>query len=342
MLPSIYLDTKSKDAFTSKKNVAKTAKTRGFSERDVTTFLEKQDAFTKHKPIRHTFPRRKTTGAGMFLTVQADLVDMSKYKSYNDEFKFLLTLIDVYTRMLFVRCLKNKSGTTVASALQNIFLEFVPSFLNTDLGKEFYNSDCKKLFDVLGIDHNSSDSPMKASMVERANRTLKTRIAKYMTQSNSKKYIHIIDEIVTGINHSLNRSIGMRPVDVTENIFQETTVRTNAKEKFGVGDFVRISKERTTFQKGYEAGFSEELFLVSSLAKTTPHVYRLKDLNGEHLSGIFYAEELSKTNPEGLWKVETILKKRRYKGKSQCLVKWLGYNDSFNSWVNESSIVAIR
>lgn len=334
----VYSDTGYPAAFTSPRNIQKAIP--GSRLTDVKTQLEAVDAYTKHKPVRHRFQRRKTLGGGRFLTCQADLVDMSKTSSHNDGYKFLVTLIDVYTRMLFVRCLKNKSGVVVASALEDIFQEFVPSFLYTDQGKEFYNPQCRALFERLGLTHASPDSAMKAAMVERANRTLKTRLSKYMTHNNKPRYIDVLDNVVTGINNSFHRGIGMKPVDVTSNIFKESFVISQKKPRFHIGDFVRISMSRSTFQKGYTAGFSEELFCIASVFLADPVTYKLKDYSGEDVGGIFYTEELSRArNTDDVWKIETIVARRTHQGKQQVLVKWLGYNDTFNKWIDADDLI---
>lgn len=334
----VYTDPEHPSAFTSSRNVQKAVP--GTNLKDVKASLEEIDAYTKHKPVRHRFPRRKTLGSGRFLTCQADLVDMSKHSAQNDNYKFLVTLIDVYTRMLFVRCLKNKTGIAVAAALEDIFQEFVPSFLYTDQGKEFYNPQCRQLFERLGITHASPDSPMKAAMVERANRTLKTRLAKIMTHTETSRYVDVLDDVVTGINNSFHRGIGMKPIEVTANIFKEHLIISRKKPQFEPGDFVRISTKRGTFQKGYTAGFSEELFCVASVSTANPVTYKLRDYNGEKIGGIFYTEELSRVrNPSDVWKIETILDRRRQRGRDQVLVKWMGYDTDFNEWIDADDLI---
>ncbi|CAI4220402.1 unnamed protein product, partial [Auanema sp. JU1783] len=192
-------------------------------------------------PTRTRFKTRKTTGCGRLLNMQADLVDMQNVKKANDGYAYILTMIDVYTRMIYVEPLKTKRGTEVATAFEKVFKEFTPIQLITDNGVEFYNSHCKALFDSLSIAHGSTSSSQKAAMIERANRTIKTRLSKYMYYKNDDRWIHVIQDVVNGINHSYNRSIKMRPVDVTANIFIED-YSSVAVPKYKLNDTVRINK----------------------------------------------------------------------------------------------------
>ncbi|CAD6196201.1 unnamed protein product [Caenorhabditis auriculariae] len=204
----------------------------------------------------------------------------------------------------------------------------IPVEIVTDKGKEFYNAQIQRLFKFHHIRHYTPKTELKAAMVERANRTLKTRLAKYMTFSNSHRYIDALPAIVFGINHTVNRGIGKKPVQVSNGEF--------------IGDTVRISKLRKTFDKGYEKGFSEELFKISDILPSNPVTYRLKDLKDEPIDGKFYEQELTRyTESTDVFKVEKILAKRRVKGKRQCLVRWYGYPPEFDSWVNESELHAI-
>ena len=95
---------------------------------------------------------------------------------------------------------------------------------------------------------------------------------------------------------------------------------------------MRLSKTKRTFKKGYLPNWTEELFTVVKCIETSPPVYLVKDDHGEILEGTFYAEELQKViKTNDVYKIETILKKRKKGRKVQYLVKWLGYPESFSS-----------
>ena len=104
--------------------------------------------------------------------------------------------------------------------------------------------------------------------------------------------------------------------------------------KFKVGDHVRISKYKIIFAKGYNPNWSEEFFVVSNIKKTVPWTYVVSDLNGEEITGSFYEKELQKTNQKE-FRIEKVLKRKGDK----LYVKWKGYDNRFNSWINKKDLI---
>ncbi|XP_031780989.1 uncharacterized protein LOC116416446 [Nasonia vitripennis] len=117
------------------------------------------------------------------------------------------------------------------------------------------------------------------------------------------------------------------------------------KPKYSVRDIVRISKTKGTFEKGYEANWSEEVFkIIKVLKHRKPPVYELEDLNGEFIDGIFYEEELTViekdlTNTE--YKIDKIIKSSGEGKKKKYFVSWVGYPSKFNSWIPAKDIKKI-
>ena len=106
------------------------------------------------------------------------------------------------------------------------------------------------------------------------------------------------------------------------------------KPEFSVGDKVRISKKKKTFEKGYTTRWTEEIFTIDEVKRTSPVTYKIADLNGEEIKGSFYEPDLQKTSQQ-LFRIEKVIKR----GKKKSLVKWKGYSDDFNSWVDNKDIV---
>ena len=129
-----------------------------------------------HKPIRHKFKRVRTVVAFIDSQWQADLCDMSNIKKENDGNTFLLTCIDCFSKYAWVEALKNKSGTEILAALQRIMKTRQPIRLQTDKGTEFLNRRVQNMLKERNIDFFTTNSEMKASIVERFNRTLKSRM----------------------------------------------------------------------------------------------------------------------------------------------------------------------
>ena len=175
----------------------------------------------------------------------------------------------------------------------------------------------------------------KSVVAERFIKILKNKIYKYMTLISKNVYIDKLDDIVDEYNNAYHRSIKMKPIDVKDNTYINFEKEVNNKDpKFKVGDYVRISKYKNIFAKGYMPNWSEEVFISSKIKNTVPWTYVINDLNGEELIGTFYEKELQKTDQKE-FRIEKVLKKKGDK----LYVKWKGYNNSFNSWINKKDLV---
>ena len=129
-------------------------------------------AFELHRPARRHFPRRSVEVKGPHETFQADLVEMGRLAKWNQNVRYLLTVMDIFTKKLYARAVKRKTAQDVRDAMQSVLKEAgkTPVHLQTDQGKEFFNRPFQALMKAFGINHYHSFSPLKASLVERANR----------------------------------------------------------------------------------------------------------------------------------------------------------------------------
>ena len=181
----------------------------------------------------------------------------------------------------------------------------------------------------------STHNEGKSVVAERFIRTLKSKIYKYMTSISKNVYINKLDNIVNEYNNTYHITIKMKPIDVKDNTHINNSKKNNYKDpKFKVGDRVRISKSKNIFAKGYIPNWSEEVFVIKKVKNTVPWTYVINDLNGEEIIGTFYEKELQKTNQEE-FRIEKVIKRKGNK----IHVKWKGYNNSFNSWIDKASIV---
>ena len=127
----------------------------------------------------------------------------------------------------------------------------------------------------------------------------------------------------------------MKLKDVTDDSFVKYCEERNKKNpKFKIVDNVRISKYKNIFAKSYTANWSEEVFVVKKVQNTVLWTYLINDLNGKEIKGSFYEKELQKTNQKE-FRIEKVIKKKGDK----LYVKWKGYNNSFNSWIDKKDIV---
>ena len=126
----------------------------------------------------------------------------------------------------------------------------------------------------------------------------------------------------------------MKPIDVTDDSYVEYKEDFHKKDpKFKDGDHVRISKYKNIFAKGYALNWSEEVFVVNKIKNTAPWTYVVSDLNGEEIIGSVYKKGLQKASQEK-FRIEKVLKRKGDK----LYVKWKGYDNHFNSWIDKKDL----
>lgn len=338
-LEDAYFNLDNPSAFSSVNSVARKA---GVRVADAQNWLQEQEVYTLHKNYRKTFQRRKVHAPGLLHTLHGDLADMQSLAKYNDGYRYFLILVDCYSRRFFAEPVKSKTALHMKQAFDKIFDGWLPTALVTDQGMEFYANQMQKYFSDHNINHYSTKSEIKASLAERGIRTVKTRLFKALTHADTSRWIDILPKIIHAINNSVNRTLGRTPASIRPGDLQDprTPLPPSTNVRFAIGDTVRLLKYRRIFDKAYHPNFTQELFVISDVKSThKPVYYKLKDLNGEPIEGTFYNEELVKSiNRDQVYKVEAVLKTRKYRGKKQHLIKWLGYGPEFNSWVDASDV----
>lgn len=321
---------------------------------EVATWLRSQETYTLHKPVQRHFTRNKYILSNYNELWQVDLSDMRTYSKYNDGFKYILCVIDVFSKYAFARPMKTKDSATVKQCFETIFTEAkaTPRHIQSDKGTEFVSKEVRNYFKSKNINYYTTNNPdIKASIVERFQRTLKMKMWRYFTHKNTYKYIDILQVLLYSYNHSYHSSIKMCPTDVNFNNIMTVwtnlydTPRNGQKNKINtilnVGDHVRITKYKHIFQKGYETNWSDEIFVIESIINRSPHlVYTLKDLQSEPITGTFYSKELQKVtyNPTMIYRIDKIIRSRRVGNRKEVFVKWKGYPNKFNSWIAASSL----
>ena len=282
--------------FTSIKSLYDQVKKRGITYNEVKEFVQKQEAtqlFKKQKRIKHYFP---IVAKHKYEIMQLDLIDMSDIASANENYKFLLACIDVFSRLAYIVPMKNKESRTVNDAIEEIIELTSPIKIQCDNGKEFDNHSFKKMMKERGIDIQFIDvgDHKRLGIVDRFVRTLREKINKYLTMFNTTKYIDVLPKIISNYNSSYHSGIKKVPNDVEEDdedVIKLTNKKYNkAKQeeiKFNNGDSVRYILNRKQFEKGTLAKWSKTVHKIISY---TEHSYTLD--NGK----VYKYYELQKVN----------------------------------------------
>ena len=246
-----------------------------------------------HKPIIRKFEKRKVYSTFKDNIWGVHLADMELLSKYNKGIRFLLCVIDIFSKYAWVVPLKDKKCISIVKAFQSILKQSnkKPNKIWVDKGSEFYNAYFKKWLQDNDIVMYSTHNEGKSVVAERFIKTLKSKIYKYMTSISKNVYNDKLDDIVDEYNNTYHTTIKMKPVDVKDN-----TYINPSKEipKFKVSDRVRISKYKNTFAKGYIPNWSEEVFVIKKVKNTIRWTYVINDLNGEEIIGTFYEKELKR------------------------------------------------
>ena len=315
----------------------------------IKNFLLKQESHTIHKQNVRRFKRDVVFSTNIDDNWQADLMDVRNISKHNDGIKFILVVIDVFSKYLWTRCLKDKSANSVRDALRDIIetSHRAPQTLQTDKGRELINRTVERFLKENDVSlYSTENSDVKASIAERVIRTIKSKMYKYFTHSGRYRYVEVLQSIVDAYNNTVHRSIGMEPASVDENKVDQVWrrlyghVTTNQTEKcaFKAGDFVRISKTKRSFEKGYEGNWSAEIFKIKRVLHRTPTMYELVDYAGEDVLGRFYEKELQRVLMPEFHKIDKIIRSRKVGNTTEYFVSWRGYPASCNSWIKKSDI----
>ena len=272
-------------------------------------------------------------------------------------------MIDAFSRYAFTKPIKSNTGKEIVSAFKFIFRNSKrkPMKICSDMGKEFDNVQFKRFLNTNNVEYfTTQNTEIKAHLAERCIKTIKSKLMKMMQYRNTYRWIDKLKDITTSYNNTIHRTIKMKPAAVRERdtiklwrmLYENKEERHTVPVKppltrfnFAINDIVRISTLKRTFEKEYDVRWSIELFIIASRqVKENIAKYALKDFHNEMISGEFYDQELQKVfvNEKTLYQIESIIKHRVRNGKKEVLVKWNGYNSSFNSLIDESTITNFK
>lgn len=360
-LNKIYNDPKSIGGFGGVLKLYKAAKKTipEITIKDVKDYLKTSNAYTLHLLKKRKFKRRRILAPRPKAFFTSDLADMTLLAKHNNDIKYLLVCVDIFSRFAHVVPLSTKSGQSVSEAMKAVL--DLPSSkgvrkLNTDKGGEFYNKYMKRLLDSKNIDlYSVFSQETKASIAERFIRTLKTKIYKYLTAYNTLTYINVLPDMVKTYNRTPHRGLkGKIPIDVhalssPQDVTRqfklmykgEQQTKPRISNHLSVGDTVRLalSNRISKFKRGFHQQNTKEIFTIAQIDTKQPvPLYYLKDLNNRLIEGGFYREELTPTYLSDTFEIERIISKRKVGNTTLYKVRYVGYDSSFDQWVNSDDV----
>ena len=249
-------------------------------------YLRQNETHSLHKPVRKRFPRRRIVTHYPGQIIQSDLIDLQKYSTKNSNYKFILVVIDCFSKYLWVRPLKSKRGEETAKNLRSIFesMKYPVQSIIFDEGLEYLNSYVKNVLKEYNIHFYHIKTLHKASTAERVNKTIKQKIWKFFTESGKQRWIDVIDDIVSNYNATYHNTIKRAPNEVTwdnrKEVFKTMFPKINqtVQCRLRVGERVRIALNKEIFDKGYTQNWSKDIFtIIRVFQKNGVCWYRLED-----------------------------------------------------------------
>jgi hypothetical protein len=263
-----------------------------------------------------------------------DLADMTEWAASNDGYKHILVIVDAFSRYAWCVPLKTKTAKDVWDAFESVLtVHSMPKKVWVDRGTEFYNSYWTAKLKAGEITRYSTGSgEYKVSLAERFIRTLKSKIWLHFMTTGGRRWIDVLPSIVKEYNSTIHSSIGFTPADArkTENsnkLYGQYRPPGRGKPKYKLGEWVRISRVKGTFEKGFHPNWSYEIFKIIGIRATNPVCYYLQDYDGDRIEGIFYENNLQPVADSTFFPIEKVVKERTVKGVKEKLVKFLGYKE---------------
>jgi len=248
--------------------------------------------------------------------IAADLLDMSDIKADNDGYRYILNVIDYYSRFLWSKKLKSKTPKPITEFMEPIIKKYNVKYVNVDGGSEFNGmTKLSKEYDFKLYIHDNKFDKNKMSIVERVNKTIRQMIYKYIDSTGNEKWIDHISNINKNYNTRVHTTVKHKPIDI---LLKDEKNEQKVKElpKYPLGQYVRIYKNLGRFEKKTRHKFSKNVFKIT---KVLPHSYQVQNIKNKNklIRNYVYSQLLpiKKEFIESKLKVKEILEKKKVKRK---------------------------
>ena len=270
------------------------------------TLKQVKDVLAKQESVQINSEKRrpgysKIVAPDVGVSWQADLIDLSRYKGVNKQYRYILSVIDIFSRYGLMIPLKDKTGATMARAFTELLdgkltpdNKAVMKNITTDDGSEFLAKQVQAVFNKHDVKHwrHPPGDKHPTGMIERFNRTVRTMLRKWWSMRDTKKWVDVIGALQDNYNNSVHRSIGARPHDVWVGKALPKVPKQVQVEVFVAGDKVRKQVKHTAFDKKTER-WSRDVYEV---VRADGRGYILKNLSSGH-------ELATRTKPDAMLKV---------------------------------------
>ena len=354
-LQNVYFTPKSPGSFGSVQKVWKHIREDGVvSLNELKQWLLEQDEFTSYRSYKQKFRRPRVVVPYVDAVWGTDVAHMTQFAKDNDNFGYFVVFIDLFSRFAFASPLKTLKGVEMKATLQELFTKGKCEKLFSDRGTEYVNKVVENYLKSENVQHYTSLNEKKVAHAERLIKNIKKKLFKYMNYKNTRRWVDVLEPFIQAYNNTYHRTIQMTPAEARKS--DSYTVWTNQYEqprrkarrvakprnkslyRFKIGDRVKLLALRKPFDREYQQAFTTEVFTIIDRAiKDGIDVYSIKDELNKPILGKFYANELTRVivPDDKTYKIEKVLKRRTRNGRKEIYVKWLGYNNSFNSWVED-------
>lgn len=349
---SIYFDESNPASFGSIIKLYRAAKAihPAITLRDTKNWLSKQYEYTLYKQTERNFERNKIFTNFINEVWEIDSLHYVNYSRYNYGYKYLIMIIDAFSKYLIVIPVKTLRAEELIPKFTKLFRKVKPMKIRTDRGLEFNNRHFISLCQRFKIKfYTTSNQTKKAAIVERVNRTIRNKIRSYLAHKNTLRYIDALKQIVKSYNHSIHGSTHMAPIDIDEsderkvfknmyghpNMLSILKNQKNMRNKFERGQEVRQKFDEKLLDKGYVQKWSDQVYKIRKVYNKLSKPQYTIALDDRVISRRFYPEELQivRTTPNTRWIIEKILRKRKRNNIEEVLVRFRGFAPEYDQWI---------
>lgn len=339
------------------------------SRRQVNRFLQSLQIVQLFNPTKETKEVGRTIMNKPFDRFEMDLLDMSNMTS--EGYNYMFNMIDVFSKYVISRPLKNKDEKTVLEAFKSMMGELYKKFKNypdqilSDNGSEFKNSKIKKYCKRIKVKQlfTVAENSSHAKLVERWNGYIRRQIARYDNQFDNPEWSKYYQQLLYNYNNTISRITKKTPINIMNGLVYNPQVKNNIEKAilpknsnqdiktYEINDIVRLKQLTEEYEKPTNnITWSRELYKIVKIINPKDKgnlqpKYIIKQYpDGNIISQYYYYNDIKKVNPDTIqninqpekYIIQKIVdyKKVKNKGgsKEYLLIKWKGYDKKFNTW----------